>query len=267
MLMLGLLKRFLPVIGFAAVYIAASTAHAATVLEYYTEGFFTDDGSALQGNDASYSITNGAGYPPVGGTAIASPYTGSSKLVITGKDSDVGTLTYNYSGLQTATFPAGGMLTGINMGTFTIVTDNPSGTSFAGNVFGFDLDIFQIDPTTGQTSLVGTVDGTATDGSSAGDVAIHFSDTPDNDNVTVGTDPGVFYQLLNSAGITVVSTRITTEVFNVANGGTGSDTVLANATELVGLPQAAPAGLMLMGGLLGFTAIRHRMAAKRDMAA
>jgi hypothetical protein len=270
------LKPGLPVmLAFAGfLLLPVLPARSGPILEYYTEGFFYNvssptslTGTDTNGNDATYAITEGIGYPPLTGTSIPSPYTGSSKIVLTGRDSEVGTLTYNYSGQQTPAVSASGIATNINMGTFTITTDNTAGTSFAGGVFGFDLDIFQIDPSTGNTSLLGTVDGTATDGSSPGDVAIHFSDTPDDDNVTIGSNPGVFYQLLNTVGITTNSTRITTEVFNVANGGTGTDTLLANATVPVALPRVAPAWLVLMGGLIAFTAIRRRGAAKPEMLA
>jgi hypothetical protein len=273
--MLGaMLRRLAAPAAAAALFLVAPTVRGDAV-NFFTVGDF---GTITGGVFTSGDSFNPAAYPPssvaTSGSVGLTSFTNSG---VTNQNLTSGATASN--NVETATMTIGGSTitytnngdhniinappfvniyqpNNTDFGTFSLnsTTTYPSGDTFASNA-GFELAFYQLNPTTGQGQLVGSVVGSLTlvANNTQGSGTLTFSPTtlyiPPTPNATV------LYQLGNT------TTPYPGGVINLNFGGANVTTAINGSVTALPLPATASTGLALLGGLgllTGVSALRRR---------
>lgn len=152
--MLGWLKKIMAPLAVVWMFWCGPSVRADVQVEYYTRGIFTNFS-----NPGSVTFGGGAVLNPGG------PYGGYSSVTVDSTaDSQSSTLTYNYSDYKTAFAPDdgsfGSLIGSKSLGSFELTSTDTAATYDIFDGIQFTLEIYQVVPTSGSGSLVGTVTGT-----------------------------------------------------------------------------------------------------------
>ena len=244
--MLNWLKSIIVPSVAGAMFLLGQTASATTV-EYYTTGSFSNGTGG-----GSATIVNGPVINPSGPN-----YSQTASLKLDGINPATSltnglssTLTYQNSFIHDGFLVSTDVTNGpenVNFGQFKVSSDD---TSVAGDIFTgfqFTLSFFQLQPTTGSSSLIGSITGRLKKGTNS-----------TISNLSLTFDPNATYIPNPATGVKYTVMPASGGVLLIAGG---NDVTTLQGTVAVPLPKTASMGLAMFGALgvvAGGAALRRR---------
>jgi hypothetical protein len=229
--MFSLLNKLLALLPAAAMLCIVAPVQAYTV-EYYTVGYFSYDPGGLSGYTAP---TNTVGSP-------SGPTEAGSSAITLNSGSATATLTYTFSTVQTIDpFPGVASLAG-RLGSFKLTDTGSVDFDHPAIPVMFNLAVYEILPQLSGKTLVGDLQGSVN--GSRGSIDVVFNDQD---------------VLKGSASVSIPDANGLTYTVNNLNAVPPTNaSVGLDGSVAAPLPSTALAGLFLLGGLVCFSALKHR---------